>query len=105
MDTINFALHSQNNQQIGFLLMSSDNIEPQSGICLFRAMVSDEGLINSLEYKKTEHLQNLGELLWQFDGQHTLILDQNNQPLAKIQAQHLIIEGITMQLIDLAGMI
>ncbi len=100
---MNFALQNSQGQQLGFLLMVADETQIQTGACLIHLMAENEILAQSPAGQLLSTLQSLHELNWTFDGQKTIITDQNNQLTGSIKEQILTIEGTQFVLVDMVG--
>lgn len=100
---MNFVIQNNQGEQLGFLLMVADDNAPQTGACLIKLMTQTEALSLTTQAKLLEKLQSFGELIWQFDGQKTLLSCFDDPFLGYIKEQSLIIQDTHFILVDLTG--
>lgn len=100
---MNFSIQNDQGEQLGFLLMIADEDIPQTGACLIRFMAQTEALEQNPQAQLLKQLQSLGELIWRFNGQKTILSTMDEQLVAHIKEQILIIQDHSFLLIDLTG--
>ena len=102
-DSMNFALQNDQGKQLGFLLMVADETQAHTGECLIRLLAEDEVLAQSPAGQLLNSLQSSQPIVWCFDGQKTLLVDQEGQFIGSIKEQTLTIQAMRFLLVDLAG--
>ena len=102
---MNFSLQDQNGQQMGFLVMLADEDSPTQGQGLVKLMPDQENMIHSSAAVLLKNLEQQGTLNWQFDGQKTLLTNDNNLTVGIIREHLLTVEGTIFIMTDLTGVI